>query len=299
MSDPQTIPSTVTHEAHLEPHPPFLAHHYATPEQQYQSNKLGMWVFLSTEILMFGGLFCAYAVYRHNHPDVFAYAHRYLDRTLGGINTIILITSSLTMAWAVRCAQINKQRGLIICLALTILGGLGFMGIKSVEYHQKWKHHLWVGASNKYSLEYKGPKVEEHTAHAPTAPVAQRLPRPNANGVDPNAGTADEPKIKPSFVAPAGLAPNETAAEHDIRFADLSRLEQERVNAFFSVYFLMTGLHGLHVLIGMGLISWVLSRAIKREFTSQYFTPVDLVGLYWHLVDLIWIFLFPLLYLIH
>lgn len=299
MSDPQSIPSAAVQELVHEQHPPFLAHHYATPEQQYQSNKLGMWVFLSTEILMFGGLFCAYAVYRHNHPDVFAYAHQYLDKILGAINTVVLIASSLTMAWAVRCAQINKTRGLIICLALTILGGVGFMCIKGIEYHHKWQHHLWVGAANKYSAEYKGPKEEEHATHAPAAPVAQRLPRPNADGVDPNAGTADEPKLKPSFVAPAGLASKETAAEHDIRFADLGKLEQERVSTFFSVYFLMTGLHGLHVLIGMGLITWVLVRAARKEFGSQYFTPVDLVGLYWHLVDLIWIFLFPLLYLIH
>src|SRR5438477_9999959 len=105
------------------PHDPHLAHHFDTPEQQYASAKLGMWVFLATEILMFGGLFCAYSVYRHNHPDVFEYAHQYLDKTLGAINTIVLITSSLTMAWGVRLAQLGKMRGLWICLILTSVGG--------------------------------------------------------------------------------------------------------------------------------------------------------------------------------
>src|SRR3954452_12303624 len=106
-------------------HPANLAHHFETPEQQYASAKMGMWVFLATELLMFGGLFCAYSVYRHNHPEVFEFAHRYLDRTLGAINTIILITSSLTMAWGVREAQLGHRRALVMCLILTLLGGCG------------------------------------------------------------------------------------------------------------------------------------------------------------------------------
>src|SRR6266567_2066765 len=135
---PTSVPTT-SHDAHghgdgHNPHPP---HHSDTPEQQIASGKLGMWVFLATEILMFGGLFCAYAVYRHNHPEVFEYAHQWLNKSLGAINTLVLITSSLTMAWGVRLAQLGKQRGLIICLILTIVGGYGFMGIKSIEYQTK------------------------------------------------------------------------------------------------------------------------------------------------------------------
>jgi cytochrome c oxidase subunit 3 len=286
-------------------HPPFLAHHFDTPEQQFQSGKLGMWVFLGTELLMFGGLFCAYAVYRHNHPDVFRYAHQYLNRTLGAVNTIILITSSLTMAWGVRCAQINARRGLLICLVLTLLGGFGFMAIKSVEYHEKWKHHLWIGEANIYNVGYKGPK-EEHgagEAHVQAVPKVAAATRPTILGLeyaDANAGTADEAKIKPTFVAPAGLAPAVAAARpQHLRFEDLQEKDRNRVYSFFGIYFFMTGLHGLHVLIGMGLITWILVRSARGAFSSQYFAPVDLVGLYWHLVDLIWIFLFPLLYLIH
>src|SRR3954465_5022906 len=119
---------------HAHHHDPHLAHHFDTPDQQYTSGKLGMWMFLGTEILMFGGLFCAYSVYRHNHPEVFAFAHKALDPILGGINTVVLITSSLTMAWGVRAAQLNQKKTLVWCLILTILGGAGFMAIKSIEY---------------------------------------------------------------------------------------------------------------------------------------------------------------------
>src|SRR6476619_4259796 len=125
-----------------------LAHHFDTPEQQFNSAKIGMWVFLATELLMFGGLFCAYAVYRHNHPEVFEYAHQYLDKNLGALNTIILITSSLTMAWGVRAAQMGKKSLLVGLLALTILGGAVFMVVKTVEYTTKWKHQLFIGSGN-------------------------------------------------------------------------------------------------------------------------------------------------------
>jgi cytochrome c oxidase subunit 3 len=309
-------------------HPPHVAHHFDSAEQQYNSAKIGMWVFLATELLMFGGLFCAYSVYRHNHPEVFLYAHHYLDKTWGAINTVVLITSSLTMAWGVRMAQLGAKRGLVICLALTLLGGLGFMVIKTIEYKAKWDHHVWIGAGNQYSKIYNGPKVEERpgsghgsdttnlTQHeregaaataemakpgATTAPVGQPW-------VDPNAGTPDEAKIKPNQVIPTGLSAEVKARQvaaveehhkHEIKFEDLPQSEKDRVATFFSIYFLMTGLHGIHVLVGMGLITWILIRATKNEFGPKYFTPVDLVGLYWHLVDLIWIFLFPLLYLIH
>src|SRR6266487_1486114 len=147
--------------------PPHLAHHFESPEQQYNSAKVGMWVFLATELLMFGGLFCAYSVYRHNHPEVFEFAHRYLDRTLGALNTIILITSSLTMAWGVREAQLGRRRALMICLILTLLGGCGFMVIKSIEYRHKYVEHVWLGAGNQLSKLYKG----EHEVIPRTIPA--------------------------------------------------------------------------------------------------------------------------------
>jgi cytochrome c oxidase subunit 3 len=280
--------------AHAE-HPPHLAHHFATPQQQFQSGKLGMWVFLATEVLMFGGLFCAYAVYRQNHPDVFAEAHKALDKNLGAINTIILITSSLTMAFAVRCAQVGDRRGLVWCLALTLLGGFGFMGIKAVEYKSKWEHHLWIGEANQYHPVASGtPLPEKASADAPAPPPL----------ADPNALTADAARFTPPAGSAAGLSSAyrgdaKSADHHAIDAEALRPRDQQRLSTFFSIYFLMTGLHGLHVLIGMGLIGWVLVRGARGAFGPAYFTPVDLVGLYWHLVDLIWIFLFPLLYLIH
>ena len=290
-------------------HDPHLAHHFDSPEQQYQSGKLGMWVFLGTEILMFGGLFCAYAVYRHNHPEVFEYAHQYLDKKLGAINTLVLITSSLTMAWGVRAAQMGKRGLLAFLLILTLLGGATFMGIKTIEYSTKWKEQIFIGPGNLFrgdaaDTTNKEPvqRLEEEALHIePPAKTTPQVVKVEPDVVDPNAGTPDEAKIKAPNITPAGLS-SETAAEkpHEkVSYEDLNAQAKHRVYTFFAIYFFMTGLHGVHVLVGMGLITWILLRALKNEFGPRYFTPVDLVGLYWHLVDLIWIFLFPLLYLIH
>jgi cytochrome c oxidase subunit III len=316
---PTDIPATHGHgdghgdSAHA--HDPHLAHHFDTPEQQMVSAKLGMWVFLGTEILMFGGLFCAYSVYRHNHPEVFAFAAEgYLNTKLGALNTVILITSSLTMAWGVRAAQLNQRKLLISCLIFTLMGAAGFMIVKTIEYKAKWQEHVMVGFWNKYNEKYvhKGADVVAPAVVAPP-PATSPLDAPSTD-IDSNSGK-DISMIKPHFQTDSGLVqlsptptPEEVAeskvdprSEEGIaeRFQKLSTADQFRVNSFFSCYFLMTGLHGIHVLVGMGLITWLLIRAIRGDFSSNYFTPVDLIGLYWHLVDLIWIFLFPLLYLIH
>ena len=308
---------SLAHSAKEKPggdgHPSYLAHHYDTPEQQFAAGKVGMWIFLATEILMFGALFCAYAVYRYNHPDVFMYAHQYLDKWLGALNTAILITSSLTMAWGVRMAQLNHRRGLVICLVLTLCGGAGFMVVKSIEYTAKYKHHLWIGSHNQYDSRYAGPKHEDPLAAAaksvtatpvgaqPVAPVGAQPVASGALSGDPNTGTPDAAVYHAPAIRPGGIAPEASAAAagpaHQAK--PESELSRKRISTFFSIYFLMTGLHGLHVLIGMSLIAWILIRSIKGHFSAQYFAPVDLVGLYWHLVDLIWIFLFPMLYLIH
>src|SRR3954464_14739131 len=164
MSTISTIPTATHGDAHGEHgdgHNPHLAHHFDTPEQQIPSGKLGMWVFLATEILMFGGLFCAYSVYRHNHPDIFVYAHAYLDKWLGALNTVILITSSLTMAWGVRAAQMGNSKLLARLLVVTLLGGAGFMVIKTIEYNTKWKHGLFVGPTNMFNARTQGDKTAE------------------------------------------------------------------------------------------------------------------------------------------
>jgi cytochrome c oxidase subunit 3 len=303
MSHSHAISSGTGHDASHE-HPPFLAHHFDNPQQQFASGKLGMWVFLATELLMFGGLFCAYAVYRANHPDVFIYAHEYLDKFWGGLNTVVLIASSLTMAWAVRTAQLGKKGPTLLLLALTFLGGVIFMGVKAIEYHHKWEDHLWVGFQNKYNPKFAAEGVvtpEQELAERAAAVTPVPTVRQGPAFVDPNAGTPDEVKNIPPFTLPASSVRKEASAtgHHSVHLDDLPAAERKRINSFFGIYFTMTGLHGFHVLVGMALIAWIFLRTARGEFSPAYYTPVDLVGLYWHLVDLIWIFLFPLLYLIH
>ena len=317
-------------------HPKYLAHHWETPSQQFQAGKTGMWLFLSTEILLFGGLFCAYAVYRHNHPDIFLYAHRFLDKTLGGINTLVLILSSLTAAWSVRAAQMGNQKLLRTLIVVTLLCGVAFMGIKSVEYNAKWKHGLLWG---------KRYHPVERTVHGYTLPATFGPITPTAKtapGMTPAAGpehgpaaaaagapgtsapgTAASGIVAPAAPAGASAAPAAPANPLDVRSnlapaargpaglaeetieaqgesaANAVMDEPKNVQVFFSIYFAMTGLHAIHVFAGMAAWLWVLRRALRGDFSRDYYTPVDLVALYWHLVDLIWIYLFPLLYLIH
>lgn len=208
-----------------------LQHHFADPEQQLESGKMGMWLFLATEVLIFGGLFCAYVVYRNLHPEVFINAHHFLDKSMGAINTIVLLFSSLTVALSIRAAQLNKQKELQLWLVVTILCAGAFLVVKYIEYSHKFHVGLLPG---------------------------------------------------PYFTAESPLIPN-----------------PDQAHIFFGIYFLMTGLHGIHVVIGMIVLSWCLYRSMKGEFGPHYYMPIELSGLYWHLVDLIWIFLFPLLYLIH
>ena len=209
-------------------HHPALQHHFEDLEQQFEASGLGMWVFLATEVMFFGGLFMAYIVYRTWYPEAFAEGSRHLDVTLGGINTAVLIASSLTMAMAVWAGQQGSRKGQVIYLALTLLFGLGFLGIKAVEYAEKFRDHL-----------VPGPGFEWHGAASPA-----------------------------------------------------------NVQMFYSLYFATTGLHALHMIIGAGLIIVLMVMAARGRFTREWNTPVEVGGLYWHFVDIVWIFLFPLLYLI-
>jgi cytochrome c oxidase subunit 3 len=218
----------------------FLAPHYASMGAQLDATKLGMWLFLASEVLFFGGLFAAYAVYRANHPDLFRYAHHFLDWRLGATNTLVLVGSSLSAAWAVRAAQLGDRKVLRLALVVTLALAATFMLVKYLEYSHKLHHGVFWGA-----------------AYRPTEEILSALP----------------PALRDA-----------AAPRH--------------VGIFFSLYFLMTGLHGIHVLVGMGLFLWLLRRAGRGDFGPAYYGPVDVVALYWHLVDAIWIFLFPLFYLI-
>ena len=204
-----------------------FAHHFDGAEHEYETSKHGVWTFLLTEILMFGGLFVAYAVFYNLHPEVWEAGSRLLDWKMGAINTVVLLISSFTMALGIHYCKTDERQKAVMSLAITILCGCGFMIIKYMEYTHKIHEGMLPGKM----FTYSGAEVE-------------------------NMGW------------------------------------------FFSVYFCMTGLHGVHVLIGMGLIAWVLIRAQRGEFGPKYYTPVEGVGLFWHLVDLIWIYLFPLLYLL-
>lgn len=284
-------------DAHGHGGDPNLAHHFESMPQQFDAGKLGMWVFLATEVLFFAGLFCFYAVYRRLHPEIFVVGHHFLDVKWGAINTIVLIASSFTMALGVLNAQKGNRGGLIVCLILTLMGAVGFMGIKSIEYsHKIHEGLLWGG--------YFNPKHEGGEEH--TAAAAAVLPNAAGAGIGAAPTTApaaggpaindtDRPKIPSAALAPGGKAPSLSAATH----SELSEKDVKNLHIFFSIYFCLTGLHGIHVLAGMVVLSWLLYGAIQGRFSASYYTPVDLGGLYWHLVDLVWIYLFPLLYLIH
>lgn len=280
-------------------HNPHLAHHFGSLTQQFDSGKLGMWLFLATEILLFGGLFCAYSVYRANHPEIFIYAHQYLSKFWGALNTCVLLFSSFTMAWGVRCAQLGRQQGLVVCLALTLLCGFVFLGVKYVEYKEKWQHGLLWGKyyspvhhhdDSHEAASGEGPAPQE--GHPAVASAVAQSMTPTVVLTTDAGVVVERSKILPAPTGPGGLASLSAGRESH---GD----EPRNVQLFFSVYFLMTGLHGVHVIVGLACIGWILRRAVRGDFGPGYFTPVDLVGLYWHLVDLIWIYLFPLLYLIH
>jgi len=224
--------SSVAHEAEATPGfegvpPELIGHHFSSAARQNEAMRLGMWLFLATEVLLFAGLFCGYAVYRFQFPLAFEECSRHLNIPLGTLNTVVLITSSFTVALAIHFARTDRRRASAICLAITLLFALAFLGIKSVEYLEHFKEHALPG---KYY-------------------------------------SSEEVKVPGAAM-------------------------------FYTLYFLMTGLHGLHVVAGMSVLSYILFRTLQGRYSSAYYTGVELGGLYWHLVDLVWIFLYPLLYLI-
>jgi len=208
-------------------HNPHLAHHFDTIEKQDHAVRLGMWLFLGTEVLLFAGLFLGYTVYRHFYHHTFHEASRTLDLPLGALNTVVLITSSFTVAMAFYAVKNGKNRLCAGMLMTTIAFALMFLVIKSIEYRHKF--------------------IE-------------------------------------------GALPG--------KFYHFEEVKGQGANLFYTVYFLATGLHAFHVIVGMSILIWVLVRVLKGHFSRTYYVPVELGGLYWHLVDLVWIFLFPLLYLI-
>ncbi len=427
--------TSTTLEAH--DHHPRLAHHFDDMKQQFDAAKLGLWFFLATEILLFGGLFVLYVIFRVKHPGVFAWVkqNQFLDTNLGMVNTIVLIFSSLTMAMAVTYAQLGRRRPVTICLGITFLCAVIFMAIKSVEYEHKFHENLIPGIGFYEKPEHAvgggagggdallpgdptramplwsatcrschgvaGEGVEGQGKDIRTSQfildrddtelmdfikVGRRIDDPlNTTGIlmppkggnpllkdqdlmdiialvrtfitidasgdkgadaangenDASGGDAastsgnssNTPEV-PAVVVPPKSATNSSETKFWIPRSSIPQgpsgpagievtvlpesqggIESSPVDSkgkvhhtvdaarpqnahiFFGLYFMMTGLHGIHVLAGMGLIGWLLYRSTKGHFDSQYFTPIDLGGLYWHIVDIIWIFLFPMFYL--
>ncbi len=213
-------------------HDPLVAHQFDDAAQQKEAVTLGMWAFLVTEVLFFGGLILAYAIFRTKFPMAWVAGSHELSVAWGGVNTAILIISSFTMAMAVHFAQLGARKKVVLFLLLTLLFGSMFLGVKAIEYSDKFEHHLVPGA-----FEYHG------------------------------------------------------------QFAD--QVNPRNVELFFFMYFAMTGVHAIHMIVGaVLLVIWLIPAARRGEYSTEYYAPVEMFGLYWHFVDIVWIFLYPLLYLI-
>lgn len=206
---------------------PDVAHQFDDMAQQSDAATMGMWVFLATEVMFFGGMFLGYTVYRYAYPSAFGEASRHMDVVVGTTNTAVLICSSLTMALAVRSASLSRQKALELFIIATMILGAVFLVLKGYEYHEHWVEQTVPGFN--YKL-----------------------------------------------------------------FGEMPR----QIELLFCFYFIMTGMHALHMIIGLGLMSWLLRESRRGRFHADYYNPVEVSGLYWHFVDIVWIFLFPLLYLI-
>jgi cytochrome c oxidase subunit 3 len=218
------------------PHNPELRHHFADMEQQKHAASLGMWLFLGTEVMFFGGMFLAYLIYRRWYYPEFVVASNSLNLPIGAVNTAVLICSSLSVALAIRAAQTNKRMQTVVMLVLTLVFGLAFLGVKAYEWREKFVEHHVPGTTFHFEGAMPG-----------------------------------HPEVK---------------------------INPEHAQVFFSMYFAMTGMHALHMIIGVGIFIWLIYQAWKGRFNSEYYTPLENSGLYWHFVDVIWIYLFPLFYLI-
>lgn len=355
------------HDDHGHAHHPALEHHFEHLDQQFDAGKLGMWLFLAQEVLFFAGMFTAYTVYRWHHPEVFVDAHHHLNTTLGAINTIVLLASSLAIAWGVRAAMRSDRRTVLNTHVFTLACASLFLGVKAIEYTHKWDEG--IGAGNLYTY------VEgTHTAHGvygsymPSVtiwslvigtlvtlwgaraaanaklvkgwvigsigvcivsfgfgivlakcimPTAAELAMQSDHGAHGAAhaaeshpghgeedhagemahGTEEHAGAGHTEASSHAEAEGESAATEVVEAAP--REPKFGAANFFSIYFIMTGIHAVHIIGGIIAILWVVGKAADGQFDSEYFLPVENVGLYWHLVDLVWIYLFPLMYLIH
>lgn len=336
-------------------HHPHLAHHFEDLDQQFEAGKLGIWLFLAQEVLFFSGMFAAYTVYRYHHPEVFVNASHHLNVTLGAINTVVLLASSLAIAWGVRAAMRNDRRTVIFTHMFTLLCAGLFMGVKTIEYTHKWDEGIFPAGSYTYvegshiSHGYWHDQIPKmmiislvagiffclYGAGRATAgatvrgwvmaaigislfgvgggivlakcimPTAQELARAEGHGAHASHAHDDEAHVKAEDHHEADTHAKE-AVHHDEGEAEATVEAVPREKSpvffegnFFSIYFIMTGIHAVHIIAGMIAITWIVVRSALGHFDAEYYGPIEFVGLYWHLVDLVWIYLFPLMYLIH
>ena len=334
-------------------HDPFIAHHFENAEQQFDSGKLGIWIFLVTEILFFSGLFVAYTLYRIHHPEIFEQAHHFLDKNLGAMNTIVLLFSSLTMALGVHAAQNGNNKNCAIYTLITMVCAAVFLGVKAVEYSHKWDLGIFVRSAFDYA-EHHPEGISPYLIQLSVIPalllvgfagvaiISQLTEKPLlakfmggmaitvggyflgaaiglgfmalTAGDDAHAsydGVSASPLVLQALTA-EDEEHDEESHEHGEDDHDHAHGEDDHahgpakasepmhrdVGTFFSIYYCMTGLHAIHIIAGIIALGWVFWRSLALHWRADYFGPVDYVGLYWHLVDLIWIYLFPLLYLI-
>ncbi len=292
-----------THDHHY--HPPGLQHQFEDMKQQEDSVSIGMWMFLVQEIMFFGGLFTVYLVFRSRYPMAFAAGSNHLDAFLGGLNTLVLIVSSLTMALTVYYAQKGKRMAQVYLIIATMFFGCVFLGVKYFEYKDKYEHGLVpVNGLNHKTKEHEKKEIESSSVVLPfetKTSAAETEAKTEEHQANPRGEFRwnDEKGKKIVLEAQKGKYLTEyeklgylTNGEYDnTKFTD-------KVRIFFWIYFVMTGLHALHMIVGLGLMTWLLIMAWRGTYSAQYYSPVEMSGLYWHFVDIVWIFLFPLLYLL-
>ncbi len=385
-------PMLVGHDGQL--HPSRLQHFFVSSEQQFEASKLGMWLFLATEILLFGGMFVAYGIFRVLYPELYEEASLQLDTVLGATNTLVLLLSSLTMAWAIRGAQMDNRKVLVGNLIATMVLASGFLVVKYFEYGHKFELGIYPGVN--FELDEGTQRVGDLTGAVAGTPLfvphregesaAGAGATQDVEAVEAEAGTmvtgdapltgtdqaspAGDATAVPDSPAAVGTGPEDgvpSAAESDAaragardlaggaatvaggRSTDVEAsgagarvdeavaseaaraaavhdeagelatagLETEhgddhggahgregeifsnrRAGIFFAIYYVMTGIHAIHIVIGIIAIGFLVFFARRGDYSSVWYTPVENVGLYWHIVDIIWIFVFPLMYLI-
>lgn len=284
----------MAHDTH-DYHPPGLQHQFEDMGQQAESDSIGMWMFLVQEIMFFGGLFTVYLVFRSKFPMAFAAGSNHLNVVWGTANTLVLIVSSLTMALAVHYAQLGKRNLQVILIIVTMILGTAFLGVKAIEYTDKYNE----GIVPVKGLNLRTPKEAKHDESKIEAEHEKKAGEHGEHHyVNPTADFVWEDTSLAVKARDGGfLTDDEKIGYFSNGEIDASKF-RDKVRIFFWIYFAMTGLHALHMIIGLGIMAWLLWKAWQGTFTAEYYAPVEMSGLYWHFVDIVWIFLFPLLYLL-